>query len=135
MKNYKKCKIQTKIGLFSTNDFYCLEHNWIVLIANTVVAHLAVRWLPIFCTPIFSMDLQFLPRLCRRVQEYSSRSRFTCFSMVQNHREREVKKKLWDGYISFFFLAKVSFLVSNDHFLNTFITTFFLSLVLMSDDL
>ena len=131
------------MGLFSTNDFYCLEHNWIVSIANTVVAHLAVRWLPLFFNPNFLYGPQTYSFSPGYVGGYKSTLvglglPVSLWYRITELREREKilrRVQRIPPPISFFFLAKVPFHVSNDHFLNTFITTFFLSLVLMFDDL
>ena len=72
----------------STNDSYWFEHNWQVLPSITeIVAHLAIKWIPSFCTPIPSVDITLLFRLRRRVQLYCSRSRYTRLSMLWTHKE------------------------------------------------
>ena len=62
---------QTSKPIPIKNDKMCMtfpSYNWVVH-----WVHFAVRWLPPFCIPIpFVAILQFLPRLRRRIQVYSS---------------------------------------------------------------
>ena len=75
------------VGLLILNNFYWLEHNQIVLPANTSYSFSPGYVGEYKCTVVglcLLVCLQVFPRLCRLLQVYCSRSMFTSLSTVSS---------------------------------------------------